>query len=54
MKKNINYFFFIAEQFGGGGGGAGGFGCDCRFLHANSCHEHELIASCCCEEPFRK
>ncbi|XP_060533155.1 uncharacterized protein LOC132706084 [Cylas formicarius] len=21
---------------------------DCSFLHANSCHEHQLITACCC------
>lgn len=50
MKINSNFL----GQFGGGHGGGGGYGCDCRFLHANSCREHQLIASCCCDEPFRK
>ncbi|XP_076165598.1 uncharacterized protein LOC143145769 [Ptiloglossa arizonensis] len=26
---------------------------DCRFLHANSCREHRLIATCCCSDDYR-
>ncbi|XP_006613782.1 uncharacterized protein LOC102681675 [Apis dorsata] len=26
---------------------------DCRFLHANSCKEHQLIAICCCSDDYR-
>ncbi|XP_020283894.1 uncharacterized protein LOC109854821 [Pseudomyrmex gracilis] len=26
---------------------------DCRFLHANSCKEHRLIANCCCSDDYR-
>ncbi|XP_014480114.1 PREDICTED: uncharacterized protein LOC106747267 [Dinoponera quadriceps] len=26
---------------------------DCRFLHANSCREHRLIANCCCSDDYR-
>ncbi|XP_017793586.1 PREDICTED: uncharacterized protein LOC108575332 [Habropoda laboriosa] len=26
---------------------------DCRFLHANSCKEHRLIAVCCCSDDYR-
>nr|XP_031834068.1 uncharacterized protein LOC116427637 [Nomia melanderi] len=26
---------------------------DCRFLHANNCREHRLIASCCCSDDYR-
>ncbi|XP_029052231.1 uncharacterized protein LOC114880411 isoform X1 [Osmia bicornis bicornis] len=26
---------------------------DCRFLHANSCKEHRLIALCCCNDDYR-
>ncbi|XP_011163829.2 uncharacterized protein LOC105198706 [Solenopsis invicta] len=26
---------------------------DCRFLHANSCREHRLIANCCCNDDYR-
>ncbi|XP_011704791.1 PREDICTED: uncharacterized protein LOC105460046 [Wasmannia auropunctata] len=26
---------------------------DCRFLHANSCMEHRLIANCCCNDDYR-
>ncbi|KYQ49086.1 hypothetical protein ALC60_11856 [Trachymyrmex zeteki] len=26
---------------------------DCRFLHANSCREHSLIANCCCNDDYR-
>lgn len=26
---------------------------DCRFLHANSCREHRLIANCCCTDDYR-
>ncbi|CAL7948760.1 unnamed protein product [Xylocopa violacea] len=26
---------------------------DCRFLHANSCKEHRLIATCCCSDDYR-
>ncbi|XP_076297558.1 uncharacterized protein LOC143217309 [Lasioglossum baleicum] len=26
---------------------------DCRFLHANNCREHRLIATCCCSDDYR-
>ncbi|XP_015431890.1 PREDICTED: uncharacterized protein LOC107188154 [Dufourea novaeangliae] len=26
---------------------------DCRFLHANTCREHKLIATCCCSDDYR-
>ncbi|XP_076234527.1 uncharacterized protein LOC143179270 [Calliopsis andreniformis] len=26
---------------------------DCRFLHANNCREHKLIATCCCSDDYR-
>ncbi|XP_017761212.1 PREDICTED: uncharacterized protein LOC108551519 [Eufriesea mexicana] len=26
---------------------------DCRFLHANNCREHRLIAICCCSDDYR-
>nr|XP_033329414.1 uncharacterized protein LOC117222057 [Megalopta genalis] len=26
---------------------------DCRFLHANTCREHRLIATCCCSDDYR-
>lgn len=26
---------------------------DCSYLHSNSCYEHSLITTCCCNNPYQ-
>ena len=45
----------IDVYFEGIGGIGGPYNCrisDCSYLHANSCYEHSLIYTCCCNNPY--